>query len=123
MVETASGRLKARWRYLSVCLEVFFENVNAVECACVALYKICEEKGHAVLEDLDEPATFMVQEEDGPLTHRQSSAQNKAEGGHFRNALAQCITSINNIDKVHLQRNLEDTHRPLLPYTVVSSYC
>lgn len=70
-------------------LEVFFENVIPLVCACVALHNICEEKGHAVLNDLDEPATFVVPEEVASLAHRQISARHKAEGRRVRDALAQ----------------------------------
>ncbi|XP_048345239.1 putative nuclease HARBI1 [Sphaerodactylus townsendi] len=51
VVEGAFGRLKARWRRLSLPLNGYQKNVTATARACVILHNICEEKGHAILEE------------------------------------------------------------------------
>lgn len=90
VVERAFGRLKARWRRLSVRLEIFFENVNALICACVVLHNICEKKGHTLLQDLEEPDNFILPDNpDPPRNARQAANRHRAEGKLVRDALSE----------------------------------
>lgn len=89
VVERAFGRLKARWRRLSVRLDVFFENVNAVVCTCVALHNICENKGHTVLQEIEDQPTFLLPEQEGQLNPRQMCARHRDEGKRVCDAVAE----------------------------------
>lgn len=73
----------------SLCLAgVFFpENVNVVVCACVALHNIYEERGHAILEDLEELPTFLVPEKEETQNPRQISTWHREEGSCMWNAV------------------------------------
>ncbi|KAJ7341967.1 hypothetical protein JRQ81_008043 [Phrynocephalus forsythii] len=51
IVERAFGRLKARFRRLSVRMEACIENVNSIIASAVVIHNICERKKHAIAED------------------------------------------------------------------------
>ncbi|KAJ7332349.1 hypothetical protein JRQ81_014529 [Phrynocephalus forsythii] len=51
IVERAFGRLKARFRRLSVRMEARIENVNSIIASAVVMHNICERKKHAIPED------------------------------------------------------------------------
>ncbi|KAJ7303280.1 hypothetical protein JRQ81_012219 [Phrynocephalus forsythii] len=51
IVERAFGRLKARFRRLSVRMEAHIQNVNSIIASAVILHNICERKNHEILDD------------------------------------------------------------------------
>ncbi|XP_048373451.1 protein ANTAGONIST OF LIKE HETEROCHROMATIN PROTEIN 1-like [Sphaerodactylus townsendi] len=91
VVECAFGRLKARWRCLTMRLPVFEENITTVITACVILHNICEEKGHGIVVDLCDSVSppVSVDEED---YYRNDNCQ-KEEGKRVRDAVADFILS------------------------------
>lgn len=71
-------------------LDVFFENVNPIVCACVALHNICKDKGHAVLKEIEDQPTFLLPaEEGGRLNLRQLCARHRDEGKSVQDAVAE----------------------------------
>ncbi|KAJ7332195.1 hypothetical protein JRQ81_014375 [Phrynocephalus forsythii] len=56
IVERAFGRLKARFRRLSVRMEAHIQNVNSIVASAVILHNICERKKHAIPEEYDDTA-------------------------------------------------------------------
>ncbi|XP_054842101.1 uncharacterized protein LOC129334205 [Eublepharis macularius] len=85
VVECAFGRLKARWRCLTMRLPVFEENIATVITACVILHNICEEKGHGILVDLCDPAPPIPNNEED---YYRNDNCHKEEGKCVRNAVA-----------------------------------
>ncbi|KAJ7332274.1 hypothetical protein JRQ81_014454 [Phrynocephalus forsythii] len=51
IVERAFGRLKARFRRLSVRMEARIENVNSIIASAVVMHNICERKKHSIPDD------------------------------------------------------------------------
>ncbi|KAJ7327122.1 hypothetical protein JRQ81_016881 [Phrynocephalus forsythii] len=51
IVECAFGRLKARFRRLSVRMEAHIQNVNSIIASAVILHNICEKKKHFIPDD------------------------------------------------------------------------
>ncbi|XP_077188605.1 endonuclease 8-like 2 isoform X1 [Paroedura picta] len=86
VAESAFGRLKTRWRCLTMRLPVFEENITTVITACVILHNICEEKGHSVVVDLSDSAPSLISGDEEDY-YRNDNCR-KEEGKRVRSAVA-----------------------------------
>ncbi|KAJ7317090.1 hypothetical protein JRQ81_003252 [Phrynocephalus forsythii] len=91
-VERAFGRLKARFRRLSVRMEAHIQNVNSIIASAVVLHNICEGKKHMIPdEDLDLQCSNSCSE---PELHDQDNARGqreRSEAEAIRKAIAEYL--------------------------------
>ncbi|KAJ7338348.1 hypothetical protein JRQ81_011339 [Phrynocephalus forsythii] len=91
VVERAFGRLKARFRRLSVRIEVHIENINSIIAAAVILHNICEREKHDI-PDEEQQQRSLADSQDGSDIHdcnRSGTACAEAEA--VRNAISEYL--------------------------------
>ncbi|KAJ7332875.1 hypothetical protein JRQ81_015055 [Phrynocephalus forsythii] len=89
IVERAFGRLKARFRRLSVRMEAHIQNVNSIIASAVILHNICEKKKHFIPdEDTEFQNTPPIAEIHVPDLEPTRGTRERMEAEAIRSAIA-----------------------------------
>lgn len=87
VAEQAFGRLKGRWRCLATRLEVAEENIIPVVVGSVVLHNLCENRGHALLDEPWAQDGVWDQDPEGHLNFPMSP-EDARDGSLVRDTLA-----------------------------------
>ncbi|KAJ7316353.1 hypothetical protein JRQ81_002515 [Phrynocephalus forsythii] len=89
VVERAFGRLKARFRRLSVRIEAHIENINSIIASAVILHNICEREKHDI-PDEEQHQHSQADSQDGSDIY-DCNRSGTAEAEAVRNAISEYL--------------------------------